>query len=130
MRASKIAEFSVIEAHLSSVLQRTHDKLNGSRCRCDRQRPQFRNEPQDVVEENFRNGDLGHLESDITPVAHDFRADLDELLLEARQRPILDRLRRRQRAQEIAQIVGQRMQLKTDRVRGDHLIAPLPSLIH
>ena len=47
-----------------SVLQRAHDKLNASRCRCDRQRPQFRNEPQDVVEENFRNGDLGHLEGD------------------------------------------------------------------
>ena len=57
------------------------------------------------------NGDLGHLECDIAPVANDLRADLDELLLQARQRPILDRLRRRQRAQKIAEIVGQRMKL-------------------
>ena len=32
-------------------------------------------------------------------VAHDLRADLDQLLLQTRQRPVLDRLRRRQRAQ-------------------------------
>ena len=36
------------------------------------------------------------------------RADLDQLLLRARQRPVLDRLGRRQRAQEIAEIVGER----------------------
>jgi transposase len=34
----------------------------------------------------------------IAPVADDLRADLDQLFLQARQRPILDRLRRRQRA--------------------------------
>jgi hypothetical protein len=44
-------------------------------------------------------------------MADDLRADLDELLLQTRQRPILDRLRRRQSAQEIAEIVGQRMKL-------------------
>jgi hypothetical protein len=47
---------------------------------------------------------LSHVESDIAPVAHDLRADLDQLLLEARQRPILDRLGRRERAQKIAEI--------------------------
>jgi hypothetical protein len=31
----------------------------------------------------------------------------------------LDRLRGRQRAQEVAEIIGQRMKLKTDRVRGE-----------
>ena len=40
------------------------------------------------------------------------RADLDQLLLRARQRPVLDRLGRRQRAQEIAEIVGERMKLE------------------
>jgi hypothetical protein len=44
-------------------------------------------------------------------MANDLRADLDQLLLEARQRPIFDRLGRRQRAQEVAEIVGQRMKL-------------------
>jgi hypothetical protein len=52
-------------------------------------------------------------------VAHDLRADLDQLLFEARQRPILYRLGRRQRAQEIAEIVGERMKLKPDGVGGE-----------
>ena len=43
----------------------------------------------------FRNGDLSHLERDIATVAHDLRADLDQLVFEARQRPIFDRLGRR-----------------------------------
>jgi hypothetical protein len=37
---------------------------------------------QDVSEEISRNGDLGHLECDIAAVAHDLRADLDELLFQ------------------------------------------------
>ena len=49
----------------------------------------------------------------------DLRADLDELFLQTRQRPILDRLWRRQSAQEIAEILGQRMKLETDGVRGE-----------
>ena len=53
--------------------------------------------------EQFRSGQV-----DIAPMADDLRADLDELLLQTRQRPILDRLRRRQSAQEIAEIIGQR----------------------
>src|SRR5262245_4836145 len=71
-------------------------------------RPQFRNEPQNLLEHLPCNGDLGHLEGDIAAVAHDFRADLDQLVLQTRQRPVLDRLRRRQRAQEIAEVVGER----------------------
>ena len=61
-----------------------------------------------------RNGDLGRLERDIVPVADDLGADLDQLLPQAFQRPILDRLRRDQRAQEISEIVGQRMKLTTN----------------
>ncbi len=49
-------------------------------------------------------------------MAHDFRADLDQLFLEARQRPILDRVGRRQRAQEIAEIIGERVKLEADGV--------------
>jgi hypothetical protein len=59
------------------------------------------------------------LEGDIAAVAHHLRADLDQLLLQARQRPALDRLGRRQRAQEIAEIVGERMKLKPDRIGGE-----------
>ncbi len=43
-----------------------------------------------------RDGDLGHLECDVAPVAGDLRAELDQLLLEAPQGPILDQLGRRQ----------------------------------
>ena len=45
-------------------------------------------------------------------VAHHLRADLDQLLPQARQRPILDRFRRCQGAQKIAEIVGERMKLE------------------
>ena len=64
-------------------------------------------------------GDFGHLKRDIAAMAHDLRADLDQLFLQARQRPILDRLRCRQSAQKITEIVGQRMKLKPDRVGGE-----------
>ncbi len=68
-------------------------------------------------------------------MADDLRTDLDQLLLQARQRPVFDRLGRRERAQEIAEIVGQRMKLEPDGIGGErparhrvHLIAPSPSL--
>jgi 2-phospho-L-lactate transferase/gluconeogenesis factor (CofD/UPF0052 family) len=50
--------------------------------------------------------------NDVAAVAHHLRADLDQLLLQARQRPILDRFRRCQSAQETAEIVGERMKLE------------------
>jgi len=40
--------------------------------------------------------DLCHLECDIAAMAHDLRANLDQLFLQARQRPVFDRLWRRQ----------------------------------
>ena len=65
----------------------------------------LRDEPQYLLEHLPWDGDLGHLEGNIAAVAHDLRADLDQLVLQTRQRPVLDRLRRRQRAQEIAEVV-------------------------
>jgi hypothetical protein len=52
-------------------------------------------------------------EGDITRMADDLRADLDQLLSQRRHRPVLDRLRRRQVSQEVAEVVGQRVKLKT-----------------
>ena len=49
-------------------------------------------------------------------MADDLRADLDQLLLQARQRPVFDRLGRRQRSKEIAEIIGERMELKSHSV--------------
>jgi hypothetical protein len=43
-------------------------------------------------------------------------ADLDQLLFQARQRPLLDRLGQSQRPHEVGEIIGQRMQLKPDSV--------------
>jgi hypothetical protein len=63
--------------------------------------------------------DLSHLERDIAAVADNLRADLDQLFLEARQRPIFDRLGRRQRSQEVAEIVGEGMKLKANSVGGE-----------
>ena len=79
--------------------------------------PQFPDQPQNLLEHLPWN--LGHLEDEIATVADDLRADLDQLLLQARQRPVLDRFGRRQRAQEIAEIVSQRMKLEPDGVGGE-----------
>jgi hypothetical protein len=58
-----------------------------------------------------------HLECDKAAAADDFGADLDHLLLEACKRPVVDRLGSRQRAQEIAKIVGERVKRKAHGVR-------------
>ena len=70
-------------------------------------------------------------------MADDLGADLDRLLLQARQRSVLDRLGRCQRALKVAEIVCQRVKLQTLHMAADirhdnriHLIAPLASLIH
>src|SRR5664279_6634716 len=90
-----------------------------SRRRWWRLRPQFRDQPQNLLEHLPWDGDLGHLEDDIASVTHHLRADLDQLLLQARQRPVLDRLRCCERPQEIAEIVGERMKLEPPGVRGE-----------
>ena len=48
-------------------------------------RSQFCDQPQNLLEHLPWDSDLGHLEDDVTAVAHDLRADLDQLLLQARQ---------------------------------------------
>ena len=63
--------------------------------------------------------DLGHLEGDIAAMAHDLRADLDQSLAQAGQRPRLRRFWHRQGAHEITQVVGQRMELETHRIGGE-----------
>jgi hypothetical protein len=88
-RESKNAAVGVIEMHLFHGLGRTRGKSNASHCGCDGWWPQFRDQPQDIGEQSSRNGDLGHLEGDVTAVADDLRADLNQLLLQARQRPVL-----------------------------------------
>src|SRR5215204_2004460 len=52
-------------------------------------------------------------------MADDLRTDLDQLLLEAGQRPRLRRLRHRQCAHEVPNVIGQRMKLKTHGIGGE-----------
>ena len=59
---------------------------------------------------------MGSGEGDVATVTDDLSADLDQLIFEARQRPIFDRLWRPERAEEVAEIVGERMKLETDGV--------------
>jgi hypothetical protein len=47
------------------------------------------NEPQNVGEQIPWDGDLGHLECDIAPMADDLHADLDQFFLQACQGPVL-----------------------------------------
>jgi hypothetical protein len=52
-------------------------------------------------------------------MADDLRADLDQLLLEAGERPRLCCFRHRQRPHEIPEIIGQHMELKTHGIGGE-----------
>jgi hypothetical protein len=65
-------------------------------------RTQFRDYPQDVGEQISWNGNLRHLEGKVAAMADDLRTYLDELFVEPRERPALDRLRRPQCAQQSA----------------------------
>ena len=55
---------------------------------------------QDLGEQRPRHRHLGELEDHVAPVPHDPGADLDQLLAQGRQRPLLNLLRQGQRAQE------------------------------
>ena len=52
-------------------------------------------------------------------MANDLAADLDQPVPERRHRPLLHGIRQRQSAQEVAGIVGERVQLETDGVLGE-----------
>ncbi len=75
---------------------------------------QFGNEQHDVGEEVSQDSNLGHLEGDIVAMADDLATNLDELLLQAGQRQVRDRLGRCQGAQEFAEVVGESRKLKLD----------------
>ena len=79
---------------------------------------QPRDELQNILEHLPRHCDLGHLKCDVTAMAHDLGADLDQLLAQAGQRPRLCRLGHRQRPHEIAEVVREGMELETNRVGG------------
>ncbi len=53
---------------------------------------QIINQAQDFPEQASRHGNLGQLERDVPAMADHFSTDLDQLLPECRQRPVLDLL--------------------------------------
>ncbi len=58
--------------------------------------PQPVNEAQDLSEQRSWDGDLRELKGDVTSVANHLRTDLDQLLPQCGERPVLDFLRQRQ----------------------------------
>jgi hypothetical protein len=52
-------------------------------------------------------------------MADDLGADLDQFLAQPGQRPRFHRLRHRQRAHEVAKVVGERVELEADGVGGE-----------
>ncbi len=75
------ADLVVIKTHLSRGFRWNTCQPNTSRRRRIRWRPQLRDQPQYLGEQISRDSDLGHLEGDVAAVAHDLRADLDQLFL-------------------------------------------------
>ena len=98
-----------------------------SRWRWIRRQPQFGDQPQNLGEQHSWHGDLGHLERNVASVADDLRADLDKLLLQAGQGPVLDWLGRREcradcrtpRAARLGATGWSRRSRRGDRVRPD-----------
>jgi hypothetical protein len=73
---------------------------------------------ENLREQIFKNRYLGHLKRYIARVTDNLRANPDQLLPQRRHGPVADRLRRRQRAQEVAEIAGECAKLKANRVGG------------
>ena len=70
---------------------------------------------------------LGHLERGVAAMAHQPGAGLDQPFVEAGERPVLDLLGRRQRPQEVRQIVGKSVKAETSGVcREAHAGEPRP----
>ena len=77
---------------------------------------------QNATEQVAANRDLSKLECDCTGVTHDPRTDLDQLELQACQRPVRHGFGQFDAAQECGQVVGQRVQLQPHLV-----VAELPA---
>ncbi len=79
-----------------------------------RGRPQPVDQAQTLGEQSSGDSDFRELKGDITTMSHDLRADLDELVAQGAERPVFYSLGQRQGAQEVAEIVGERMELEPD----------------
>jgi hypothetical protein len=80
---------------------------------------------------------LGQLENEVSRMPDETLAGLEQALLQARQRPVLDGERQDQPTQEIAEVVGDDPEQQADSLarkpwqeRRVQWVAALPSLIH
>jgi hypothetical protein len=64
---------------------------------------------QDVREQVPGDGDLCHLEGNVAPDSDNLAANLNQPVPEGRHRPVLNGIRQRQCAQEVAKILGKCM---------------------
>ena len=74
---------------------------------------------EETPEQHLRHGDLGHLEDEVAAVGDDLGADLHHLLPQRGQGPLRDLARQSQGAEEIGEVVGQRVELKSDGIRAE-----------
>ncbi len=118
-----------------SVLRLFRPSLGSSRHRLRQAQPS--NPLQNRPEQSLGHGHFCHLEDYVPRVRDDLRSNLDEILPQRRQRPVLHGARQRQPTQEVAQVVRQGEQLEADLVVHEvmagqvvHFTAFLPSLIH
>jgi hypothetical protein len=88
-------------------------------CSCRERRwswPEPVDPAQDLREQRPRRRHLCELEHHVAAVTDDPGANLDQLLAQCRERPMLDPLRQGQCAQEVGEVVGQRVKLEPHRV--------------
>jgi hypothetical protein len=71
---------------------------------------------QNLGKQGARHCHLGQLEHHVAAMAHDPGADLDQLLTQGRERPMLDLLGQSQCAQEVGEVVGEGVKLEPHRV--------------
>ena len=76
--------------------------------------PQTVNLPQDLGERDSRDGDLCELKGDVAAISHDLCADLNELVPQRGERLVFHSFGQRQGAQEVAEIVGEGMELQAN----------------
>ena len=84
-RGTDLLIFAGIRTHSSRRLLSNTARPSASGRRRRRLRPQFGDQSQNLLEHLSWDGDLGHLERDVAAVADNLCADLDQLLLQARQ---------------------------------------------
>src|SRR5262245_689607 len=82
-------------------------------------RTQPRDPVEDATEELAWHSHLRHLEDRVPAVGDYLRADLDHLLSQRGQGPLRDLARQGQRAREVGEVVGERVELETHGVASD-----------